>query len=520
MDKKRSLLNVITSIVFKAILLVSSLLVRRYLIHFIGNDINGLNSLYLSVIGVLSVAELGIGDAITFCMYKPIVERDTQKISALYNLFRKVYLAIGGIIAFAGCLLMPFLPNLAKGSESLNINLYLTFGLMLLSVVLTYLFSAKTSLMNAYRDNYITTTITSGGQLFQQVLQIAVLFLTQSFVWYLICRIVAVILQWVITEIITKRKYGEILTCSGSAIGTDTQKEVIKNVKAMFMHRVGGVLVNTVSSIVVSALVGVAVLGRYSNYTTIMTAMTGTIALFFSPLTSTIGHLYVQDKHACVKYYNFFYTFNFALGCVFFLGYYGVIDNVITLLFGSGLGLNKAISFAITVNYFVQFMRQSTLLFRDASGTFYNDRWKPLFEGLLNVVLSVVLLTVIQKFVGEELAVLGVLVASIITNLFVCHIVEPYVLFRHAFNKPVRKQLLRNYCNTAIFAVLLVMLDLCKIRTENIWVETLANGGIAVGLSLIPIFATIMLDKNFRHFLSTYLLKVRNNVKRTKNKER
>ena len=69
MAQKRSLLNVITALFFKLVLFVGSFLVRRYLIRFIGNDINGINSLYISIIGVLSVAELGIGDAIIFCMY-------------------------------------------------------------------------------------------------------------------------------------------------------------------------------------------------------------------------------------------------------------------------------------------------------------------------------------------------------------------------------------------------------------------------------------------------------------------
>lgn len=502
MDKRRSLLNVIISIFFRAVLLVTSLFVRRYLIRFIGNEVNGLNSLYLSVIGVLSVAELGIGDAITFCMYKPIVDKDIQKISALYTLFKKVYLGIGVIITVLGCLLMPFLPKLAKGYETLNVNLYLTFGLMLISVVVTYLFSAKTSLMNAYRDNYITTTIMSCGQLLQQILQIIVLFCTQSFVWYLVCRIVAVGVQWCATEIISKKKYSEILECSSSIIDGNTRKEIIKNVKAMCMHRIGGVLVNTVSSIAISAFVGVKILGTYSNYTTIMTAMTGIIMLFFSPLTSTIGHLYVQDKNTCIKYYNFFYTFNYVLGCIFFLGYYGVIDNIITMLFGMGLEMDKVISFAITVDHFIRFMRQSTLLFRDATGTFYYDRWKPLLEGILNIVLSIILLNIFQNNMGEDFAVLGVIIASIITNLFVCHIVEPYVLFRYAFKKSVKKQCLRNYCNIVIFVLFLIVLDLCKITMENQLLEGLVNGVIAVGLAVIPVGLAVLLDKDFKHFIT------------------
>ena len=96
-------------------------------------------------------------------MYKPIVEGDSDKVSALYGLFKRVYLIIGGIIAVCGCLVMPLLPYLAKDYQAMDVNLYLTFGLMLISVVLTYAFSAKISLINAYKNNYITTTINSGG---------------------------------------------------------------------------------------------------------------------------------------------------------------------------------------------------------------------------------------------------------------------------------------------------------------------------------------------------------------------
>ena len=160
MDKKRGLLNVIVSIMFKVLLLVGAILVRRYLIKYIGDEVNGLNSLYTSIIGFLAVAELGVGSAITFCMYKPIVEWDNDKVSALYHLFTKLYLIIGAVIFVVGCALIPLLPYLAADYQNVDQNVYLTFFLMLVSVVVTYLFSSKTSLINAYKNNYITTIIT------------------------------------------------------------------------------------------------------------------------------------------------------------------------------------------------------------------------------------------------------------------------------------------------------------------------------------------------------------------------
>lgn len=505
MKNKRSILNVAVSIFFKIVLFAGSFLVRRYLIRFVGNDVNGLNSLYLSVIGVLSVAELGIGDAIIFCMYKPIVEGDTAKVSALYTLFKRIYAIIGVIIAVAGCGVMPFLPHLAKGYAALDINLYLTFGLMLVSTVLTYFFSAKTSLINAYRNNYIATTITSIGQLLQQVLQIIVLFWTQSFVWYLCCRIVAVLVQWGLTDIVTSKKYASIVKHPAVQIDNTTKGEIVRNVKAMFMHRIGGVMVNTIDSIIISSFVGVAILGKYSNYTTIMTAMTGVLVLFFTPLTSTIGHLFVGNKEDAKRYFNFFYTLNFSLGCIFFLGYYSIIDELIYLLFGSDLALSKSVSFVITVNYFIQYMRQSVLLFRDASGTFYYDRWKPIAEGLCNLVLSILFVTIFQKTFGDDFAVVGVIVATIITNMFICHIIEPYVLFKHAFQMSPQKYYLQNYRNIAVFVVLLLIVDFCLVTTENKLLELLINGTIAVGISLVPVIAAIMINKDFQYYARSFL---------------
>ncbi len=115
MDKKKALLNVGVSIVFKVLVLVANILSRRFLIQYIGEEILGLNDLYLSIINVLSVAELGIGTAISFSMYRPIVEGDNAKVAALYRLYTKLYLIVGGIILVGGCAVMPALPYLAKG---------------------------------------------------------------------------------------------------------------------------------------------------------------------------------------------------------------------------------------------------------------------------------------------------------------------------------------------------------------------------------------------------------------------
>ena len=502
MDKKRSILNVSVAIFFKLILFALSVFARRCLIKYVGNDANGVNSLYSSIVGVLAIAELGVGSAITFSMYQPIINNEKEKIAALYKLFIKIYRIIAGLILIAGLAITPFLPLLTKNYQA-DFNLYITFIIMLISVAFTYTYSAKISLINAYKNNYITTTITSIGQILLYILQVIVLILFQSFELFLISRIISEVLQSLLVNLYVKRHYNDIITITG-VLDESTKLEIGKNVKAMFMHKLGGVLINSTDSIIISAFVGVVTLGLYSNYTIIMSAMAGVLGLFFSPLTSVIGHLCAEHNIQEEKrVFNFLYFLNFSLGCIFYLGYYSIIDNLVILLFGETLTMTWEIPFIITINYFVQFMRQSVLLFRDATGTFYNDRWKPIFEGGLNIVLSILL---VQWF-----DILGVLVATILTNLLICHVVEPFVLYKHAFQENPKKYYFLNYSCLLAFGIMLLFLHFIKISLDSIILETLLNGCFAVLLASVPILLFFLTNKAVRQSVKSIFIKRKNN---------
>jgi hypothetical protein len=197
LDKKKGILNVAVSILFKIILLAGSIIIRRLLIERLGNGINGINSLYISIIGLLSVAELGVGGAITYCMYKPIVEGNKERVAALFNYFKRAYFIIGIVIFSLGVLIMPALPFLAEGHNIYTSELYSSYIILLISVAASYMFGAKLSLINAHKNNYITTTLLSLGMIGQYILQALVLIFTPSFDGYLLCAFVSLAIQWV-----------------------------------------------------------------------------------------------------------------------------------------------------------------------------------------------------------------------------------------------------------------------------------------------------------------------------------
>lgn len=499
MDKRKSILIVSVSIVSKLILLAAALFVRRLLIQRLGNDINGLNSLFSSIIGMLGVAELGIGRAITFSMYSPIIKDNKQQVAALYCLYKKWYLIIGIVILVIGIIIIPLLPYLINDYEQLSVNVYISFFLSLIAVVLSYGFSAKTSLIEAYKDNYITTGLMTVSYLVRYALQIAAILIWRSFTVFLICQIIGTLVLWALTEIAVRQKHGDIIVLHED-VDTETKTVVTRNVKAMVMHKVGTIMVNSVDSIIISGFIGVVLLGKYSNYNYIAAVLVSVLALFFTPLTSVVGHLCAEGNQEKSKgYFDYFYSLNFIIGVVFFLGYYAVIDSVVSLLFGTGLSVSHAIAFIITLNQFVQYMRNASLLFRNASGTFHNDRWKPIAEGVANIILSLLFVVVFP----EEYRVVGVIVATIITNLLICDTVEPFVVFKHVFGRSPKDFYIKNYGYIGLFTLALFSLTYLTRTTSSPITGLIANGFISMGVSILILGLVTAVDKSFRNSIVT-----------------
>ena len=198
--------------------------------------------------------------------------------------------------------------------------------------------------------------------------------------------------------------------------------------------------------------------------------------------------MYVEkSKELSRKYCDALHVVNFVVGAVFYLGYYAVIDDLIAIFFGKALVAQRTIPMVITLNGFVSFMRCNTLMFREATGTFYYDRWKPLLEGLMNLLLSVLLV--------QWIGIVGVIVATVITNIVICHVVEPYVLYKHAFEVSVGRYYLRNYGMILLFGVGLVLYEGLSQDTIGCWSSLLINGTISVGIAALLSVAALCLNR-------------------------
>ena len=127
MRVKNSIINISAGIGSQVIITLLSFASRTIFITYLGVEYLGVNGLFTNILGMLSLAEAGIGSAIIYNLYKPVAENNQDRINMLMNFYRKAYMAIALIVLLLGLLLLPFLGYIAKDAKVDNIHLFILY---------------------------------------------------------------------------------------------------------------------------------------------------------------------------------------------------------------------------------------------------------------------------------------------------------------------------------------------------------------------------------------------------------
>lgn len=101
------------------------------------------------------------------------------------------------------------------------------------------------------------------------------------------------------------------------------------------------------------------------------------------------------------------------------------------------------------------------------------------------------------------------IVATIITNLLINDIVEPYVVFKHALERRPIRYYIMNYSYIILFALSMFLVQRLSVVNNNIFIEFVVNGSRAVVVSIIPCLLMVITNSDFRERLCTYIKKPR-----------
>lgn len=384
---------------------------RTAMIYLMGVQYLGLNSLFTSVLQVLNLAELGVGSAMIYSMYKPIADDDNTTICALMKLYRTYYRMIGLVIAVVGCTLTPFIPYLIKSDVPAGINIYILYLLNLGATVLSYwLFAYKNSILQAHQRNDVVSKVTLLTNTIQYGLQLFVLWAFHNYYLYVIVMLATQALTNIVTAVCADKLYPQFKP-KGKVDKIQVQR-INQRIKDLFTSKIGGIIYDSADTIVISAFLGLTVLAVYQNYFYILNAITGLIAVVFQACMAGIGNSIVMESKE--KNYRDLNKFTFIITWV--AGFCSVCllciyQPFMELWVGKDLVLSLSAVVCFVVYFFVRQFNGLFNLYKDASGMWHEDRLRPLAAALTNLVLNLILV----QFIG----IYGILLSTVLAIICV-----------------------------------------------------------------------------------------------------
>ncbi|WP_026506636.1 lipopolysaccharide biosynthesis protein [Butyrivibrio sp. MC2013] len=402
---------------------------RGVFVRMLSNEYLGLNGLFSDILNMLSLSELGIGTAMSYAMYKPIADRNTEEIKSLMHLYKKMYTTIGTVIIVVGCSITPFLQVFIKEMPDIPlIRLY--YVMYVLNSGVSYFLVYKKTLITCNQEEYIPTIVSSIFSVLSRLFQVVVLLISRSFLLYLSVQILFSLGENVLNSYIADNKYPYIKEKDITPLAKVKYDEIKKNIKAMLMHKIGSVIVSGTDSIIISKLIGLVALGSFSNYNLIITTASSLINRVFTSFTASFGNLVASaDRKRSLEVFDGMIFFSFWIYTFIATGFVCLIQPFIAVWLGKHYLLDVSTVYVFAAYFFLGGMRNPALIMRNATGTFYNDRYKALLEAFVNLVVSIPLTI---KF-----GIMGVKLGTIVSMLSVAIWIEGFVLYKYYFNANV-----------------------------------------------------------------------------------
>lgn len=422
MRTKYSLINIVAGVGGHLLNMVLSFVSRMVFIRYLAAAYLGVNGLFSDILGMLNLAELGIGSAMIFSMYKPAAEDNREELGRLMNLYRMLYRIVAAFVLVVGLALLPFLDVLIKGDSGIE-NLRIIYLMYLGNSVCSYLLSYKNSILLAYQKAYVKTVIEQLLRTMQMILQIVVLALTGNFLLYLALQIGTLMMTNAVVAFKVDRDY-PYLRDEKRLPDKEKRKDILKNIMAMGMHRFGSVIVSGTDNLIMSAFVGLTSVGIYSNYRLVLKSLNDLLCKVYSAFTGSVGNLgATEDGEYVYKIYKQLDFFMFLFYGYITAGLATLFNPFMRLMFGESYLFPMRIVLVLIVQFYVSGMRQINLQFREAMGLFWHDRYKAVAEAIINLVTSLILV--------QHHGVTGVFLGTIISTMTTCFWVEPYVLMKY-----------------------------------------------------------------------------------------
>lgn len=419
----KSMKNAQVSMFYYVVQLILGFWSRKVFLDYLGVDILGLDTTAAKLFGFLNLAELGVGMAVTYFLYKPLNNNNYEEINKIVALQGWIYRRVATAIIIGAIVMMAFFPWIFADIKLPLWYAYATFSVMLFGSMLGYFINYKSIVLNTDQKGYKVFRTTQGFGVFIKILQILLLpVVPNPFIFYISTSIVSSVFGCLWLNYVIRKEYPWLNTKGYK--GRQLLKEypdIMKKTGQLFIHKITSAILFHGSPLIIYAFSSLAVVGSIGNYSAILTKLTAVIGMVFSSMGAAIGSLIASgDNNRILRVFWELYDSRFciaaiALVCVFFLAH-----PFMALWIGEQYILGRFLLSLILINTFISITRLTVDHYINGYGLF-QDVWAPAVEGCINIGGAIGF--------GFLWGYRGVLMGSILSQLIIILGWKPYMLF-------------------------------------------------------------------------------------------
>ena len=428
---KNSARTLVFGVLYRVIITLMPFITRTIIIYKLGTEYAGLSSLFTSVLSVLSASELGIGTAITFCLYEPVAKDRKDEVRALLGLLQKLYWAIGGIILVAGLAVMPFINSFVSKDYPADLNLYVLFAIYLLNSSVSYLTSAyKGVLFRVYQRGDIYHNIHTIAEVFKYVAQSVVLLVWSDYYLFVLILLLSTMLINLLMGIFSKKKYPDLYP-SGK-VAPDVKKIIKSKVMYLSFHSLTAKLISSADNIIISSLLGLTAVGIYGNYHYVSNALIGFVLIAYGAVRASVGNsVHSESKETNLKTFNALWFGSSWMSSWCAITLLCLFEPFIKLWVGEESVLTFPAMLFVVLYFHANASNQFfTNTYIGVAGLWNKTIIRQILAAVINLGLDVLL--------GVYFGVAGIVFASFITTILIVYPFDIVITYKYILKEPIR----------------------------------------------------------------------------------
>lgn len=466
---------------------------RRVFIEYLSVEILGLNTMVRSLLEFLNTAELGIGTAIGFSIYKPLADNDMKTVREIMGIHKWLYRKVAGVVLLSAGALVCFFPHIFHKSGLPAWYAYSTFGVMLFSALAGYVWNYRQVLLSASQREDKVQIAYRLPKCIQNLLQILCIIVwpEQGYVLWLILEVAGTMAATLMLNRFVRGIYPDLVDrpLPGSLL-RKKYPEVLVKIRQLMFHKIGGFIVRQMNPVLIYAYLSLSVVAVYGNYILITSGINRLVEGAFRGMEAVVGNVaHTSAPILELRVFDELNALRFYIGAVAMFGFLECAAPFTLIWVGPGFTLEPGVVILLGAILFLGIYRGTVETFVLARGI-VGDIWAPIAEGLLSLSLSVIL--------GHLYSLPGVLAGGLAGQSIFVLIWKPYYFFKCGHPSGSRVLLINFWLRFVKFCCLAAGASLAALCISSFFQPGMAEGDAGLtsllrSVLISMIFAVVLL---------------------------